>query len=243
MQNTNIIDATGHLGPHDPLLKVGQDQCMNWADQEYCLCRSTHGTESPCLNCVGPFHFSAAEIEKRKVDRPTGQTKERDKTRAELVKEITDNGTILQRKHTLVDLQDIARRNGIGTKKTVAKVTTGWVGQPKGLLQVARERGFVDIANYRLYTKNGKKKQDGTMDEERSLVQIIGNWCDDFRNEKAHLQVLADHAIGILVDFTPKFHAEMAGEGVEYSWAYSKSCYRRSPLQKKKSRASFRDLV
>jgi hypothetical protein len=29
------------------------------------------------------------------------------------------------------------------------------------------------------------------------------------------------------VKLTPKFHAELAGEGVEYSWAHSKSFYRR----------------
>jgi hypothetical protein len=30
-------------------------------------------------------------------------------------------------------------------------------------------------------------------------------------------------ALGITVDFTPKFHAEIAGEGVEYSWGHSKA--------------------
>jgi hypothetical protein len=99
----------------------------------------------------------------------------------------------------------------------------------------------MDPSEHRLYTKNGKKKPDGTMDESRSLVKMISN-CTDFKNEQTHLQVMAAE-LGIKVDFTPKFHAEMAGEGVEYSWGHSKGSYRRGPLGRKKSRAGFRDLV
>ena len=44
---------------------------------------------------------------------------------------------------------------------------------------------------------------------------------------------------------TPKFHAELAGEGIEYSWAHAKGQhYRRMPLAlKKQGRESFKQLV
>ncbi len=42
---------------------------------------------------------------------------------------------------------------------------------------------------------------------------------------------------------TTKYHAEYAGEGIEYSWGYSKSIYRRSPLKIKKVKENFDKLV
>ena len=42
---------------------------------------------------------------------------------------------------------------------------------------------------------------------------------------------------------TPNFHAELAGEGVEYSWAHAKAYYRRMPLSRKRGRDNFKQLV
>jgi hypothetical protein len=47
----------------------------------------------------------------------------------------------------------------------------------------------------------------------------------------------------VTVDLTPKFHAELAGEGVEYNWAHAKAYYRRVPLVRKKGRDNFKALV
>ena len=49
--------------------------------------------------------------------------------------------------------------------------------------------------------------------------------------------------LGVTVLLTPKFHAELAGEGVEYSWAHSKAYYRRMPLSRKRGRDNFKQLV
>jgi hypothetical protein len=46
-----------------------------------------------------------------------------------------------------------------------------------------------------------------------------------------------------MVLLTPKFHAELAGEGVVYSWAHSKAYYRRMPLSRKRGRDNFKQLV
>ena len=63
-----------------------------------------------------------------------------------------------------------------------------------------------------------------------------------FRNEETALRYLG-RKLGVKVDCTPKFHCEMAGEGIEYCWAFSKALYRRKPLASKKSRDTFKKLV
>jgi hypothetical protein len=42
----------------------------------------------------------------------------------------------------------------------------------------------------------------------------------------------------------PKFHAKLAGEGVEYSsWAHVKAFYRHMPLSRKQDRDNFKQFV
>ena len=52
-----------------------------------------------------------------------------------------------------------------------------------------------------------------------------------------------EYTFGVKIDFAPKFHAELAGKGIEYSWGYSKGKYRREPLKLKKGRRNFVKLV
>ena len=67
--------------------------------------------------------------------------------------------------------------------------------------------------------------------------------CQDFKEEETALEHLAAQ-LGTTVRLTPKFHAELAGESIEYSWAHAKGHYRRLPLaRKKKGRESFKQLV
>jgi hypothetical protein len=123
-------------------------------------------------------------------------------------------------------------------------ITKGWEGQPKGLLQVLWERGFKDPdkAKANWYTLDGRKDLiTGEVDNNLSLRHLMGR-CTDFRDEETALEHLA-RRLGVTVRLTPKFHAELAGEGVEYSWAHSKACYRRMPVSKKKGRENFKQLV
>jgi len=62
--------------------------------------------------------------------------------------------------------------------------------------------------------------------------------CHDFANEEGMLQFVA-RKIGVEVMLTPKCHAELAGEGVEYMWACSKNAYRNLSLNKKKGKENF----
>ena len=145
----------------------------------------------------------------------------------------------------------MAKAAGISLEKTHLKVLPGWVGEPKGLLQVLFERGLIDPAKYdpvqrrgrqkQFYTVDGRKDSFGNVMEETSLRRILGK-CPDFIREETLLQ-FHGKAMGTIVDHSPIAHPEVAGEGVECDWGFSKLFYRRHPLAVKRSKEKFRDLV
>jgi hypothetical protein len=81
------------------------------------------------------------------------------------------------------------------------------------------------------YSKDGKKAdfgEDGKLKEasRQYALSYLLQQCTDFKNEKSNLEHLAaelsrrDKTISIL--FTPKYHCELAGEGIEYCWGAAK---------------------
>ncbi len=88
------------------------------------------------------------------------------------------------------------------------------------------------------------KNGDGNVleDAENWSLKYIMASCLDFAEELTALQYVG-HELGVSVIITPKFHAELAGEGIEYSWGISKGVYRRMPLASKKGKESFKALV
>jgi hypothetical protein len=79
------------------------------------------------------------------------------------------------------------------------------MGKAKRLNQIAWERGFIDPL--RTYTK-------------ADLVEILQG-CTDFDNAETNLQMIAQ-SLGVQAERTPKYHCEMAGEGIEYDWGFCK---------------------
>ena len=144
--------------------------------------------------------------------------------------------------HSKKELQDFARNNGVDLYVDKADVSKGWEGTPKGLLQVLRERGLIDLGNVSSYTVDGRKDPiTGEVDNSSSSRYLMGR-CPDFRDEETALEHLALQ-LGVELQLTPKFHAELAGEGIEYNWAHSKGYYRRQPVSSKKGRDNFKKLV
>ena len=111
------------------------------------------------------------------------------------------------------------------------------------------ERGGIDPTKFdprakhgkQYYTVGGKKDAFGNLDKESSLRQKMEQ-MPDFVSEETLLQYHAQK-IGAVVDHSPKAHPELAGEGVEYDWRFSKLAYRRHPLERKKKKEKFRELV
>ena len=109
------------------------------------------------------------------------------------------------------------------------------------MLQFLWERGFIDVSKTKEYTVNGKKDAYGTIDLSFSLKKILGA-CHEFLEEESLLQSMG-RKMGISIDRTTKCHAELAGEGIGYSWGFSKKHYCWMPLCMKRSKTIFRQLV
>jgi hypothetical protein len=73
------------------------------------------------------------------------------------------------------------------------------------------------------------------------LLHLISGYSD-FLNEENALQAL-ERECSILVDCTRKFHVELAGEGIEYTWAIMKGKYCQVPLEQKRMRDKFKAQV
>ena len=101
----------------------------------------------------------------------------------------------------------------------------------------------VSTVNFCLVTDNGLD-DDGEMLEgaEYWSLRFLMASCLDFAEEMTALQHVG-RELGVSVIITPKFHAELAGEGIEYSWGLTKGVYRRKPLRAKKGKESFKALV
>lgn len=86
--------------------------------------------------------------------------------------------------------------------------------------------GLISAESLGNYTLDGRQDPiSGEVDLKLSLHHLMAE-CEDFKNEETALQYLG-RQLGVIVQLTPKLHAEIACEGVEYScWAHEKSYYR-----------------
>ena len=227
MRDTTILSDNGFLGPHSPQLKIGDTQSLIFKPEE-----------------SGPWYLSPEERQRQRHNRATGKRKVVERSKKMLAEALTAAGIILQqnRKHTKKELQEFARNKSVDLFEDRELVAQGWEGQPKGLMQVLWERGLIDTSSLEQYTLDGRKNPiTGEVNLRSSLRHILAN-CNDFKDEETALEYLGTQ-LGVTVKLTPKFHAELAGEGIEYSWAHSKSFYRRLPLSQKKGRENFKQLV
>lgn len=141
-------------------------------------------------------------------------------------------------------LVELAKERSINHWDEVPKVQPGWLGAPKGLLQVCYERGLVDGVTYtgrnlwKQYSVKGKKDAEGNTIVGSSLTELLDN-CDDFKNEMTMLQYIGTKC-GITVTMSPKCHCEIAGESIETIWGIGKMRFRRIPLSRRKSMEDFR---
>jgi hypothetical protein len=227
MRDTIILQDEGYLGPHSPILKAGDTQSLVYLESD-----------------SGPWYLSPEQRQSQRHDRPTGRSKRVERSKKILVECLRAAGVTLQqqRGYTRKELQEFAKNNGIDLHEQKEVVTFGWERQPKGLLQVLWERGLIDCEAIDKYTVDGRKDIiSGKVDLQYSLRGIMSN-CRDFKEEETALQHLG-RQLGVTVMLTPKFHAELAGEGVEYSWAHAKAFYRRLPVSRKRGRDNFKQLV
>ena len=173
--------------------------------------------------------------EAQRNDRATGRSRRVERSKKLLTKALTDAGVELpqQRNFTRRDLQEFAKRQNINVSQEKQQILTGWQGEPKGLLQVLWERGLIDEPSLENFTLDGCKEDaiTGDIDLQFSHRHVTAEGTD-FKDEETALQYLGTQ-LGVRVQLTPQFHAELAGEGIEYSWAHTKSWYRCVPVSQK----------
>jgi len=139
-------------------------------------------------------------------------------------------------------LHDVAWQHDISLTENKAVIEEGWVGKSKGILQILWEHRLIDNSNYKMMTLDGRKDPDSGGIFLGTSLHALLNQCSDFTNELRMLQLLGQE-IGITADAMPKYHAELAGEGITYSWGYSKGVYCQVPLSRKKGKKNFFELV
>jgi len=233
MRESMIKESDGYLGMNPRTLNVGDIQSF--------IFKSTDD---------GPFWMSQAERQLNRHDRvlppPPGPLRMRNKTISELRSDLGHLNILSHRRnYRLTELQEFARTHGIEAKTVRTREKKGWENQPKGLMQVLWERGWIDESQLDKYTMetatdaNGEALEAGS--EDWNLKHLMAG-CLDFAEELTALQHVGSQ-LGVNVIITPKFHAELAGEGVEYSWGVAKGTYRRKPLDSKKGKESFKRLV
>jgi len=148
-------------------------------------------------------------------------------------------------------LQKRCEDNDIAISEKRWKVKQGWFNQPKGMLQILWERGFID-PNIPLSELEKRYPVGGRKDNLRQVIpgtamkEILAA-LPDFAGEKSLLQWHAEERktayCRILFIRSPKCHPEIAGEGIEYDWAGAKTIYRHAKLSEKKGAAGFKKLV
>jgi hypothetical protein len=68
--------------------------------------------------------------------------------------------------------------------------------------------------------------------------------CLDFAQEAGGTQLQTTaRAHGMVVTYTPKYHAEIVEVGIEYSWVATKSQFCRIPYEQKKTREKFFEAI
>ena len=175
----------------------------------------------------GPYHMTPEQQVASKYDIDTGKEKITNLTKAQLIASIAESNNApdnLDRKR-LPALRAIAERMGLPTRTVERKITQGWIGKAKGLLQLCWERRLIEFdAPKGVYNKAQLKE---------ALEQ-----CHDFKTEVSLVEFVARQR-GWLVIFSPKAHPEVAGVGIEYIWAACKNWLHMVPLEERKGRDNF----
>ena len=142
---------------------------------------------------VGPFYLTAEDQEAKKYPRRTGDMIKRKKKISELKAELAAKN--LECKGKRKRIAQLAMAAKIDLEETIEKVEPGWVDQPKGMLQVAFERGMIDPSKFdprdgkrqKFYSADGKNNEFDNLIEASSLRRVMEQ-MPDFVSEETLLQ-------------------------------------------------------
>jgi len=222
MRESKIECADGFLGPFQKTLEPGQTQSFIFKETD-----------------EGPVWMTPQKREACRHDVALDEFSELPRNKAEIELDLKSKGVNTKGKNKK-ELVALCAQHEVPIVHREQKKREGWEGKPKGLQQVLWERGLIDGKKLKKYTLDGKTA-NGILDWSTSLRHIMG-CCTDFLNEEGMMQHVGRN-LGVTVLLTPKCHAEIAGEGIEYLWACSKGFYRSLPLKEKKGKDKFKASV
>jgi hypothetical protein len=125
VRSSKIKEEKGYLGPHSPVLQVGDIQHMVFKETD-----------------AGPFYLSSVIRNIRRYDEIKG-TKVKNRLKKDLCEELEKLG-LATRGKTLKEIQEMATARNIPLSIVEDDVVEGWVGKPKGIKQVLWERGLLN---------------------------------------------------------------------------------------------------
>ena len=194
------------LGPYSPKLRPGDTQRFTFEE----------GDE-------GPFYLEERTRAAKKYDFLGKNKKPKPLTISELTEKLIEKG-INVGKRKKPELVELAKLHGIPLDHPPENIREGWLGKAKGMLQVAYERGKINPARWSEYQVDAPCDALGVKNTALSLRDILAS-CEDFQNEKSQLEFVIEE-LGGSCQMSPKYHPEIAGEGIEYLWGYVKKLYR-----------------
>ena len=163
LRYTKILTKLGYLGIYPSVIKEGDIQNMQYCEED-----------------DGPFYLNADERLAKKYDKPTGKKKQRKYIKGELLAMLKSKGFELPPGTHVRKVEDKCAELGVSIKTPEEDaIAEGWVGKPKGMLQVLWERGHIDETRIKQYTVNGKKDAYGVIDLSKSLKNLMAT-CTDF---------------------------------------------------------------
>jgi hypothetical protein len=234
MRDSVIIE--GCLGPYQASLRLGDIQSMNFKE-----------------NDEGPTIMNSTERLERRIDRSIGRYN-RKRTKAELLQQLIDKKDFqINQFYTKKALEDLTKNFQLDLEIEVDQIEEGWLGKPKGLYQILYEQGWINvdkpISEYSIDGKAIWKDENGNVFAQYLpfCLRHLLLECPDFKNEVTALEDLAFRMClptsNVEIMYTPKYHCEIAGEGIEYSWGLAKKKYRHLPLIQKKGIINFKKSV
>ena len=226
------------IGTYRRILDIGDEQLMVFGDDD-----------------DGPFYLTPEDRIRMKYDRFSGVTKTIEKNKKKLMDELKQKGFLVRRYYGKEELQKIAQEMGIELTYNHQEVIEGWCGRPKGMLQVLWERGHINEAELDKYSGDGKKiykDDEGKIKPqyEKYVLRTLMKNCLDFLEEESAMEVLLStlstkqqNQPSIRLLTSPKYHCELAGEGIEFCWGLQKRFYRNIPIKRKNTKKEFAKCV
>ena len=228
LHESEIKDET-YLGEYEVpgKLKVGDFQSFEYKEGD-----------------IGPYYYSPSERLAKKYDATIeNESVESFFNTKQLIQRINEGTSLnITTNMAYTKVKAIAIKEKIPLKYSHPKVIKGWMNKSKGMMQILYERGFIN-PNWSVKdcTQKGLKFPNGGYDTKLKYRKMVED-LPDFKGEQTRLEYFAEK-LGVHIGYSPKYHPEIAGEGIEFCWALSKSWYRKQPLREKRKKNKFENLV